>query len=163
MPPQHPPQRNEIVEWYKSIPPITKAIFTLSIVTTTVATFGLVSPSSLILYWPNVRNKLQLWRLVSCFFFNKLSLGFAFNLYFLYRNSIQLENEVFQGQPADYVFFHLVTSGLQLVVSSIFGIYVLSDGLLLSIAYLWAQHNRETPVSFMFGIRFKVIFQYSEL
>lgn len=94
--------------------------------------------------------------MVSCFFFNKLSLGFAFNLFFLYRNSIQLETEIFQGQPADYMFFHLFTSGLQLAAATLFDIYVLSDGLLLAIAYLWSQHNRETPVSFMFGIRFKV-------
>lgn len=96
--------------------------------------------------------------MVSCFFFNKLSLGFAFNLYFLYRNSIQLETEVFQGQPADYMFFHLFTSGLQLAAAGLFDIYVLSDGLLLAIAYLWSQHNRETPVSFMFGIRFKAVY-----
>lgn len=33
---------------------------------------------------------------------------------------------------------------------------VLSDGFLLSIAYLWSQHFREVPMTFMFGIRFKV-------
>ncbi|KAI7895445.1 Der1-like family-domain-containing protein [Mucor mucedo] len=156
MPPQQPSQRNEIVEWYQSIPPITKALFTLSIATTTVGSLGLIHPSSLILYWPSVQSKLQLWRLVSCFFYNKFSLGFAFNVYFLYRNSLQLENETFQGQPADYMFFHLFTSSLQLAAASIFKMYVLSDGLLLSIAYLWAQHNAETPVTFMFGIRLKV-------
>ena len=93
---------------------------------------------------------------MSCFFFNQFSIGFAFNVFFLYRNSIQLETEVFQGQTADYLFFHLVTSCLQLLITSVFQISALSDGLLLSIAYLWAQHNRETPVSFMFGFRFKV-------
>lgn len=93
---------------------------------------------------------------MTCFFFNKFSLNFAFNVYFLYRNSIQLENEVFHGQPADYMFFHLFTSGIQLAAASIFSLYVLSDGLLLSIAYLWSQHHRDAPVSFMFGIRFKV-------
>ncbi|KAI8056489.1 Derlin, partial [Thamnidium elegans] len=155
MPPQQPSARNEIVEWYQSIPPITKALFTLSIVTTAASGLGLIQPSSLILYWPAVRSKLQLWRLVSCFFFNKFGLGFAFNLYFLYRNSLQLETEIFQGQPADYIFFHLFSSGLQLAAASVFDMFVLSDGLLLSIAYLWAQHNRDTPVTFMFGIRFK--------
>ena len=93
---------------------------------------------------------------MTCFFFNKFSLGFAFNTYFLYRNSLQLENEVFAGQPADYMFFHLFTSGLQLAAASLFGIYVLNDGLLLSVAYLWAQHHREQIVSFMFGLQFKV-------
>ncbi|KAG2230514.1 hypothetical protein INT48_008319 [Thamnidium elegans] len=158
MPPQQPSARNEIVEWYQSIPPITKALFTLSIVTTAASGLGLIQPSSLILYWPAVRSKLQLWRLVSCFFFNKFGLGFAFNLYFLYRNSLQLETEIFQGQPADYIFFHLFSSGLQLAAASVFDMFVLSDGLLLSIAYLWAQHNRDTPVTFMFGIRFKALY-----
>lgn len=78
-------------------------------------------------------------------------------MYFLYRNSLQLENETFQGQPADYMFFHLFTSGLQLAAATILKTYVLSDGLLLSVAHLWAQNNRDTIVSFMFGIRFKVI------
>lgn len=79
-------------------------------------------------------------------------------MYFLYRNSLQLENEVFQGQPADYMFFHLFTSCLQLAAASFFDMYVLSDGLLLSIAYLWSQHNRDVPVTFMFGIRFKAMY-----
>lgn len=59
MPPLQPSQRNEILDWYNSIPPITKALFTLSITTTTISTLGLIHPSSLILYWPNIRYKLQ--------------------------------------------------------------------------------------------------------
>ena len=59
MPPPQPPQRNEIVDWYNGIPPITKALFTLTIATTAVSGLGLVSPTSLILYWPNVKAKLQ--------------------------------------------------------------------------------------------------------
>lgn len=59
MPPAQPPQRNEILDWYNSIPPITKALFTLSIATTTCTTFGLIEPTTLILYWPNIRYKLQ--------------------------------------------------------------------------------------------------------
>ncbi|KAI8988814.1 Derlin [Pilobolus umbonatus] len=154
MPP--PNQRNELAEWYYSIPPITKALFTLSIATTVLPAIGLVSPSSLILYWPSVRDRLQLWRLVTCFFYNNLDIGFAFNVYFLYRNSNQLETEVFGGQPADYLYFHLFTSGIQLVAGYFFRLYKFSDGLILSIAYLWAQHNRDQVVSFMFGARFKV-------
>jgi derlin-1 len=59
MPPQQQSQRNEIVDWYNSIPPITKALFTLSVATTAVSGLGLISPSSLTLYWPYIRNKLQ--------------------------------------------------------------------------------------------------------
>ncbi|KAI8988369.1 Derlin [Mycotypha africana] len=163
MPPPQTPQRNEILDWYNSIPPITKALITLSLATTTLSGLGFVQPSTFVFYWPNIRYKLQLWRLVSCFFFNRFSLGYAFNLYFLYRNSQQLETEVFRNQPADYIFFHLFTATLQLITAIPFDLYVLSDGLLLSIAYLWAQHNRDSIVSFMFGIRFKVLKEVSKI
>ncbi|CEI97139.1 hypothetical protein RMCBS344292_11277 [Rhizopus microsporus] len=158
MPPVNRAPRNELIEWYSSIPPITRALLTLMITTTTASTLGLIHPSSLILYWPGVKQGLQLWRLISCFFVNRLSLGFAFNVFFLYRNSLQLETEVFRNQPADYVFFYLVTSSLQLAAASFINLYVLSDGLLLSAAYLWSQHYRDVPVSFMFGIRFKAYY-----
>ncbi|KAI9311271.1 Der1-like family-domain-containing protein [Dichotomocladium elegans] len=118
MPPQAPPQRNEIVEWFQSIPPITKAIFTLSVVSTVAPALGLIDPYAIILSWKGVA-KFQLWRLVTSFFFNRLGLGFAMNLYFMYRYSIQLENEVFQGRTADYVYFYVVTGVLQLVQQSL--------------------------------------------
>ena len=37
------------------------------------------------------------------------------NLYFSYRQSVQLENEVFAGRTADYLYFLLLTSIMQLV------------------------------------------------
>ncbi|ORY98819.1 derlin-1-like protein [Syncephalastrum racemosum] len=157
MPPVTPSNRNEIVDWYHSIPPITRAIFTLSIATTVAPALGLVNPYWLILSWNGVA-KLQLWRLVTSFFLNGLGLGFAMNVYFLYRYSSQLENEVFLGRTADYLFFNLFTSAVQLAAAKFLNLYVLSDGLMLSIAYLWSQHYRDVPVSFMFGIRFKALY-----
>ncbi|KAI9253448.1 Derlin [Phascolomyces articulosus] len=156
MPPQTPPQaRNELIEWYQSIPPITKAIFTLSIATTVAPALGLVNPYQLILNWTAI-SKLQLWRLITSFFLNKLDLGFAMNLYFSYRQSLQLENEVFVGRTADYLYFILVTSIMQLAAARYLELYVLSDGLIMSLTYLWSQHYGDVPMSFMFGIRFKV-------
>ena len=58
MPPQTPPQRNEIVDWYQSIPPITKAIFTISMAATVAPALGLLDPFSLVLSW-NAVSKLQ--------------------------------------------------------------------------------------------------------
>ncbi|KAI9250609.1 Derlin [Sporodiniella umbellata] len=156
MPPNTPPQRNEVIEWYKSLPVVTRFLLSAMVTTTTASSLGFVNPSTLIYYWPEVKQRLQLWRLVSCFFVNKLSLDFAFNAYFFYTNSLQLETQVFQNQPADYVFFHLFTGGLQLIAAHTLDLYVLSDGILLSTIYLLSQHFRDTPVWFMFGIRLKV-------
>lgn len=58
MPPQTPPQRNEIVDWYQSIPPITKAIFTISVAATVAPALGLIEPYYLVLSW-NALSKLQ--------------------------------------------------------------------------------------------------------
>ncbi|KAI7857463.1 Der1-like family-domain-containing protein [Circinella umbellata] len=155
MPPQTPPRpRNELIEWYQSIPPITKAVFTLSIATTVAPALGLVSPYHLILNWTAI-SKLQLWRLITSFFLNKLDLGFAMNLYFSYRQSVQLENEVFAGRTADYLYFLLLTSIMQLAAARYLDLLVLSDGLIMTLTYLWSQHYRDVPMSFMFGIRFK--------
>lgn len=63
MPPVTPSNRNEIVDWYHSIPPITRAIFTLSIATTVAPALGLVNPYWLILNW-NAVAKLQVFRFV---------------------------------------------------------------------------------------------------
>lgn len=57
----------------------------------------------------------QIWRLVTPFFLNRLGLAYAMNLYFIYRYSSQLENEVFLGRTADYLYFHIVSCALQLV------------------------------------------------
>ncbi|KAG1317175.1 hypothetical protein G6F62_013045 [Rhizopus arrhizus] len=128
------------------------------VITTTASSLGFISPSSLILYWPDVKYRLQIWRLASCFFVNRLSLDFAFNAYFFYSNSLQLETQVFQSQPADYVFFHLFTGSLQVMAAGFFNLYVLSDGILLSTIYLLSQHFRDSPVWFMFGIRLKALY-----
>ncbi|KAG1463721.1 hypothetical protein G6F56_005223 [Rhizopus delemar] len=158
MPPTTPSRRNEVIDWYASLPITTRFLLSAMVTTTTVSSLGFVNPSSLILYWPDVKYRLQIWRLVSCFFVNRLSLDFAFNAYFFYTNSLQLETHVFQSQPADYVFFHLFTGGLQLIAASVLKLYVLSDGILLSTIYLLSQHFRDSPVWFMFGIRLKALY-----
>ncbi|KAI8369557.1 Der1-like family-domain-containing protein [Radiomyces spectabilis] len=158
MPPQQPSSGNEILEWYRSIPPVTRTLLTLSVTTSVSAAVGLVPPYQLMFLWPNVSRKLQLWRLVTCFFYSGVDLGYAMNLFFLYRYSAQLETEVFMGRTADYVYFYLITSGLQLAAARLFDLYLLTDGLLMSMAYLWSQHNKETLVTAMFGFRFKGLY-----
>ena len=82
MPPQTPAQpRNELIEWYQSIPPITKAIFTLSIATTVAPALGLVSPYYLILNWTAI-SKLQV-RVFTFFFFFAIHKKNDLSIYFL--------------------------------------------------------------------------------
>ncbi|KAI9030963.1 Der1-like family-domain-containing protein [Phycomyces nitens] len=156
-PPPQPSITNEAVQWYSSVPPVTKALITLSIVLTVAPALSLFNISYLILYWHGVL-KLQLWRLITAFFVNRINISFAMNIFFLYRYSNDLETQVFLGRTADYIYFHLIVGIIQLVAAYFLELYVLSDGLLLAVAYLWSQHNKETMMTFMFGLRFKALY-----
>jgi hypothetical protein len=59
MPPTTPSRRNEIIDWYKSIPSTTRFLLSTMVITTTASSLGFISPSSLILYWPDVKYRLQ--------------------------------------------------------------------------------------------------------
>ena len=47
------------MDWYSSLPPVTRAFGTGVVVATVGAKFGLVSPYALKLSWPAVKQKLQ--------------------------------------------------------------------------------------------------------
>jgi hypothetical protein len=61
-----PPQpRNELVEWYYSIPPVTRALMTAGVVVPIAPVLGIAGMHSLLLVWKPVFEKFQA-RLVMC-------------------------------------------------------------------------------------------------
>ena len=85
----HPPAPRAplpLQEWYYAVPPITRAYVTGAIVVTGSCTLELVSPFSLYFNLRLVFVKLQLWRLVTnFFFFGALGVDFLFHMFFLAR------------------------------------------------------------------------------
>ncbi|KAI8328364.1 Der1-like family-domain-containing protein [Chlamydoabsidia padenii] len=160
MPP--PPQttvQNEFLRWYNGLPPVTKAIITTTVALSVSSAVGLVKAERLYLVWPFVYRKLQLWRMVTSFYLRSLNLSFAFDLYFMYTYSTKLELDVFQGRTSDYIYFLLLTSGVQLLLDGFFqNIVVLSSAVVPTVMYLWSKHYADQQVSFMFGLQFKAIF-----
>lgn len=63
----------------------------------------------------------------------------------------------FAGSPADYVFMLLFNAVCLLVVGMFLSIPILSSALVFSIVYIWCQINKDTIVTFWFGIQVKVI------
>jgi len=153
---QRQPQ-NEIVAWYKEIPLCTKFLFT-SFVLVTVLGNTLV-PWFYFTHIPQYTfNKLQIWRLYTSFFFYKLSLSGAFQLYFLYTYSKEVETAKFAGRTADYVFFLLFEALTILIVGWFVGLVLFNQSIVMAIIYIWSQHYREAIVNFMFGIKFKGVY-----
>jgi derlin-1 len=118
-------------EWFKSLPIITRTLFGLTVGVSLVGNLGFVSPYTFLLVFDKVYNEFQVsfmlshnihterssfirpqfWRLITCFFFNKFGFNFLMTLFFLYQNSISLEQGIFANRTADYAFF-VITSML---------------------------------------------------
>ncbi|KAJ3190958.1 Derlin 1, partial [Irineochytrium annulatum] len=146
---------DELQRWFASIPPVTRFLFCGSLGISITAKLGFIDPYYLILSWPLVWQKYQIWRLVTSFFFSPVGWGYLMLLYFLYRYSWALE----EGRPrSDYVFFigFCMTgiSALGLLLNQM----MLLEPLTLALLYVWAMDNKDQTVSFFFGLQFKAMY-----
>ena len=99
-------------EWFRSLPPVTRAYLVAALLTTTSFALGLIDIMNLVLIPQLVWQKFQVWRLVTCFIFlGKFSFSFIINLMILVRYSAALEQNPYcttpratQGSTADFVY-----------------------------------------------------------
>ncbi|ORX46902.1 hypothetical protein BCR36DRAFT_585007 [Piromyces finnis] len=145
-------------EWYTGIPLVTRYIMTLSFAVPILMNFGIVGTKTIALIGPAIYEKLQIWRLFTHFFVNKLSFGFLMNIFFLYQSLSTLENQQFYGRKADYVWFFVFGMLVLDLVGVVRGYFFLPQAFMFYIMYYWSQTNRNSNVSFMFGFQFKAIY-----
>lgn len=153
---------NEFKDWYYSIPKVTRAWFTGSVVLPLIGRFGLIDPYILVLMFEPFIWKFHFWRPVTAVLFYPISpqTGFTYliNLYFLYSYSKRLETTTFDGKPADYIFMLIFNWLCLVIIGFFFQIYLIMDPMILSVMYVWCQLNRDTIVQFWFGTQFKAIY-----
>lgn len=149
---------NDIGQWYKSIPKITRVWFTASIIVPLSARLGLVRPQTLVLFLNSVIKQFQIWRLFTAVLFYPMGFNFLINLFFIYQYSSRLETSTFNGKPADYIFCLTFLWFCNVLVGSILSLPVLMDAMILSAMYIWCQLNKETMMSFWFGMQFKAMY-----
>lgn len=153
---------NDIGDWYRGIPQITRYWFTGSVALPLLGKLGIVGIHSMILVYELVFHKFQIWRLITSVLYYPITpmTGFHYliNLYFLYSYSSRLESGHFDGKPADYAFMWLF-NWLCLVVIGLFAeMYLLMDAMILSVLYIWCQFNKDQIVQFWFGTQFKAMY-----
>jgi len=153
---------NDIGDWFRGIPIVTRWWFSLSIIFPLLGRIGLFPPYYMILDFELVAYKFQVWRLITSIIYFPLGPGTGFhyliNLYFLYSYSTRLEQGVFDGRPADFCFL-LIFNGICLILLGFaLSLRLLMDAMILGVLYIWCQLNKDTTVSFWFGTQFKAMY-----
>ncbi|XP_015790508.1 derlin-1 [Tetranychus urticae] len=149
---------SEIIQWFDSLPKFTRYWFGLSVVFPIVGKFGIFSPMSVVLT-PQFISQFQIWRPFTATFYYPTGFHYLMNLYFLYNYSLRLETgPEFASKPAEYLFLLIFNWFWAVVIGYLFSIPLLMDPMVLSVLYIWCQFNKETVVSFWFGIRVKAMY-----
>ncbi|XP_058732223.1 derlin-1 [Vicia villosa] len=140
-------------EFYKSLPPITKAYGTACFVATVAYELGLYKPQYIALIFGQVFYRFQVWRLVTNFFFlGGFSISFAFHLLMLIRYGMQLEKGPFERRTADFLWMMIFGAFALLVLSVIvipfFRSAFLGVSLVFMLLYVWSREFPNAVVSF---------------
>eukprot|EP01134_Creolimax_fragrantissima_P005734 CFRG5734T1 len=146
----------DIKQWFNDMPPITKVLFVSSFGLTLAVNFGMVNSQYVLLSWGGIYHGFEL--LTPFAFYGKLGFPFIINMIFLFQYSKLLETETYEGKPADYIWMLMLNGFMLIIVGFLWPLKVLSISLLLSMVYVWCQLNKDTIVSFFFGLRFKAQF-----
>ncbi|XP_078482218.1 derlin-1-like [Ciona intestinalis] len=154
--------QNDLGDWYRGIPKITRYWFTAAVVVPLAAKFGVVSGGWLVLDYFQFFHNFQIWRPITAAIYYPITpmTGFHYliTLYFLYSYSIRLETGIFAGRPADYVFLLIFNWITTIILALALNIPIVFELLVLAALYIWCQINRDQIVSFWFGTRFKAAY-----
>eukprot|EP00217_Crustomastix_stigmatica_P014534 CAMPEP_0183801916 /NCGR_PEP_ID=MMETSP0803_2-20130417/29073_1 /TAXON_ID=195967 /ORGANISM="Crustomastix stigmata, Strain CCMP3273" /LENGTH=212 /DNA_ID=CAMNT_0026046647 /DNA_START=129 /DNA_END=763 /DNA_ORIENTATION=- len=139
-----------IEQWYKETPIITRSYLTLCFVTTAGCALELISPFSVYFNAKLIFRKFQVWRLfTNFFFFGSLGLDFVFHMFFLARYCRMLEEGCFRGRSADFLFMLLFGAALLTCAAPFVNVQFLGSSLTFMMVYVWARRNEHTNMSFL--------------
>lgn len=109
----------EIMDWFNSMPPITRHWFAGSVAIPLLCRFNLIDPMSVVLTTDFV-SKFHLWKPFTGPLFYHITpqsgFNYLINLYLIYNYSKRLELGSFAGRSADYVFM-MIFNWISIVVS----------------------------------------------
>lgn len=111
----------------------------------------LANPYIFLLWWPYILRKQQFWRIFTPFFLSAGGIPFIFNVFFIGRNSLDLETNHFMRRTADYVWALLVIGSLIHITNVPLGSTVLFHPFTSAMTYLWSRANPTGQVS-LFGM-----------
>eukprot|EP01026_Neomeris_dumetosa_P022783 TRINITY_DN1963_c0_g1_i3.p1 TRINITY_DN1963_c0_g1~~TRINITY_DN1963_c0_g1_i3.p1 ORF type:complete len:272 (-),score=25.18 TRINITY_DN1963_c0_g1_i3:280-1095(-) len=139
-----------IEEWYKQLPIITRCYATLSVVTTGACALEIVTPLQLYFNSRLIFQNFEVWRLLTNFlFFGNLGIDFIFHMYFLVRYSKALEEGSFRGKSADFLWMLLFGAFIMLSIAPFINVQFLGMSLTFMMVYVWGRRHQYVQLSFL--------------
>ena len=148
-----------IEEWYRSLPYLTRGWLTTSFIVSLLVTFRVLSPATIALSWEPIISQLQVWRLVSNFFFfaalNDAMMMFL-NFYMLVTYCRPMETNYHPGVrgAAELVFMTAFLAAALIALTLVFPLFILAQPLLTAIIYVWSRKDPHRPVV-IYGFTFE--------
>ena len=141
----------EVFNFFFQDSPKVTTFLTLTCLSISVLTwFEILSPLYLYLNFELIFKKYQFWRLFTSFFYyGDIGLSFIFHMILFFRNSKFLENSVFKGNAADYIFFLLFSITYILIISFFVGFIFPASSLSFAMTYYWGRKSKNVVVQFM--------------
>jgi Derlin-2/3 len=141
----------EVFNFFFQDSPKVTTFLTLTCLSISILTwFEILSPLYLYLNFELIFKKYQFWRLFTSFFYyGDIGLSFIFHMILFFRNSKFLENSVFKGNAADYIFFLLFSITYILIISFFVGFIFPASSLSFAMTYYWGRKSKNVVVQFM--------------
>ncbi|KAL2550078.1 Derlin-1 [Forsythia ovata] len=133
------------LEYYNSIPPVTKTYAAACFFATGAYALELYNVRNIALFYSDVFKRFQIWRLITPFFFiGPFSLDFAFKLITILYYGAQLERSPFDKRTADFVWMYVFGAASLLVMTAIPYLRTpfLGPSMVFILPYVW---SREFP------------------
>lgn len=142
--------RVDPMDWYWSMPIVTRTYFTGCFVATVACALDVITPFHLYYNQHQIIHRGQLWRLVTNFlFFGNWGIDFLFHMYFIVRYSRGLEEgRSFAGKTGDFVFCLAFCMALIMAVAPYTKMLFFGQSLSFMMVYLWGKRNPEMQVSY---------------
>lgn len=140
-------------DYYKSLPPVSKAYGTICFLTTLGFHLRIVNVYLLLMDYEKAFFKLQVWRLLTNFFFlGAFSINFGIRLLMIARYGVQLERGPFEGRTADFlwmmIFSMLTLLGFGLLIPAL-RFPIMGPSLVFMLLYVWSREFASARVNIM--------------
>ncbi|XP_068634332.1 derlin-1.1-like [Aristolochia californica] len=141
-------------EYYRSLPPVSKAYGVLCLMTSSAYYLQLYDPAVIMLSYGLVLKKFQVWRLITNFFFlAPFSIKFAIHLIMLARYGVLLEKGAFNKRTADFLWMMIFGAASLLVLAALppLSSPFLGCSLVFMIVYVWSRENPNARIN-IYGV-----------